>query len=346
MTIRGHFRYYVVVEHLSYAMRNLEATRSFIYFNSPAELLDWSHLVIELLFLIGLILTIFHVVRYTRQNGNLSALYTFAGAVLYGLVMDIISYYTVESFWHGEFSVMLLFNRLPLYIVFLYPTLIYHLFMTIRRYDFNPLVEAISVGFFGGLMYLIFDNMGPQLGWWIWDRSAASNLPFLSSVPLTSYGWFFLYTGAFAWLARRICWKWLEDGKRKLTIGIGVATLPITTILLGTLIFAPYSILARNVPPWSLMTYQPSLGLAAALHAAAFMAAGFVFIFKYKKPEADRDKLLMAFPLLYLFGLSYLYIAKYQLFLIGGPVAGNLVAGLLAIIACTAIVLSSHPVRD
>lgn len=327
-------------------MRNQEAIESLIYLNSPASLLDWSHLVMDLLFLAGIILTVLHAHRYSRENGNLSAIYTFIGAFLYGLVMDIISYYTVESFWHGEFSIMLLHNRLPLYIVFLYPTLIYHLFMTIRRYEFKPLIEAISVGFFGGLMYLIFDNLGPQLGWWIWDRSAASNLPFLSSVPLTSYGWFFLYTGAFTWLARKICWKWLEDGKRQLTIGIGVATLPITTILLGTLLFAPYSILARNVPPWSLMAYQSSLGIAAALHAISFAAAGFVFLFNFRKPKEDRDKLLMAFPLIYLSGLSYLYIAKYHLFSSGGPEAGNLVAVLLAIIISITIILVSHPVRE
>lgn len=334
------------MEHISYAMRNHEAVESFVYLNPPASLLDWSHLVIELIFFVGFILTLLHALRYSRQNGNLSALYTFVGAFLYGLAMDIVSYYTVESFWHGEFSVMLLFNRLPLYIVFLYPTLIYHLFMTIRRYEFKPLVEAISVGFFGGLMYLIFDNLGPQLGWWIWDRSAASNMPFLSSVPLTSYGWFFLYTGAFAWLARRICWKWLGEGKRQITILAGVVTLPVTTILLGTLLFAPYSILARNVPPWNLMAYRASLGLAAALHTLSFTAAGFVFLFNYRKPEADRDKLLMTFPLLYLAGLSFLCVAKYPLFTAGGPAAGNLVAALLSIIVCSTILLVSHPVRE
>ena len=318
------------------------------------SLLDWSHGVIELIFLAGFLLTIIHAVRDSRSSGNLSAVFTMAGALFYGLVMDIISYYTVESFWHGEFTVMLVYNRLPLYIVLLYPTLIYTLIMTLRRLDFSPIVEAISAGFFGGLMYLIFDNMGPQTGWWIWDMTAPSNQPFVSSVPLTSYGWFFLYTGAFTWLSRKICRDWLIENRNPKLIIAGVATLPVTTIFLGTILFAPYSILAKNVPPWNMMQYQPSLGMATAVHLLSFTCAGLVFIFNYRKPQVPRDKLLMTFPLIYLTGMSYLYVAKFHLFFSAtsdglspsGFAVGNLVAAVLAIIACVAIVLVSHPVRS
>lgn len=340
--------------HISYAMRNAEAVESFFSLNAPMSLLDWSHGVIELIFLAGFLLTIIHAVRHRRSTGSLSAVYTMAGAFAYGLVMDIISYYTVESFWHGEFTVMLVYNRLPLYIVFLYPTLIYHLIMTLRRYDFSPIVEAVSVGFFGGLMYLIFDNMGPQAGWWIWDMTAPSNQPFISSVPLTSYGWFFLYTGAFAWLSRKICLDWLAENRRPGLIVAGVVTLPVTTIVLGTILFAPYSILAKNVPPWNIMLYRPSLGLATAVHLLSYTAAGMVFVFNFRRPYVGRDRLLMAFPLIYLTGMSYLYVAKFHLFFSAGSeglspagfAMGNLVAAILAIIASMAIVLLSHSAQQ
>ncbi|MCF8465019.1 MAG: hypothetical protein K9G41_09265 [Flavobacteriales bacterium] len=75
----------------------------------------------------------------------------------------------------------------------LYPSIIYHAIITIRRYDFPRYTEAISTGFFAGFMYMIFDNFGPMVGWWIWDTSDPTTFPYISSVPLTSYAWM-LYT--------------------------------------------------------------------------------------------------------------------------------------------------------
>ena len=121
-------------EHISYAMRNEEATNAFIYFNAPSALQDWTFLAIEGMLVIGIILSIVHAFKHAKRTGTPAAIYTLVAAFLYGLVMDIISYYTVENFWHGEFSVMFLYNRLPLYIALFYPAFMYHAYMTIRRY--------------------------------------------------------------------------------------------------------------------------------------------------------------------------------------------------------------------
>ncbi len=341
-------------EHIAYAMRNEAATESFIYFNAPSALQDWSFLAVEWLLIIGFVLTVVHAIRHSRASGSPSALYTLLGAFLYGLAMDIISYYTVENFWHGEFSVMFLYNRLPLYIALFYPTFMYHAFMTIRRYDFTPLVEAISVGFFAGLSYLIFDNMGPQLGWWIWDRTDPTTWPYVSSVPLTSYHWFFLFTGAFALLARKICWDWPAQGKSMAAIYSGIATLPVTTIVFGALLFIPYNIFSKNMPPWDMAPWTADFALASLVHAVAFFAAGMVFLFNFRRPAQPRDGLLMLFPMAYLTTHLYLYIAKFELFFSvsadgltqAGLAAGNLVAAVVAIVASAALVLLSHPVPN
>ena len=103
-------------EPISYAMRNTEALSNWLNFNAPSELKDWSFLAIEFILVVGTICTILHAVRHYKENGNYSALLTLLGAFGYGLLCDIASYYTVENFWHGEFSVMLVYNRLPLYI--------------------------------------------------------------------------------------------------------------------------------------------------------------------------------------------------------------------------------------
>lgn len=327
--------------HISYAMRNTEAVGALVFVNAPATLLDWSFLAIELIVLIGFVTTIVHAFRHASQSGSPSAPLTLLCCLLYGLLMDISSYYTVENFWHGEFSLMFLYNRLPLYIVLLYPALLYHVCMTIRRCGFSPLVEAISVGFFGGVAYSIFDNLGPMLGWWIWDTNDPTTLPYLSSVPVTSYHWFFLFTGVFAWLTRVVCWDWVASGRSRGTIGIGVALVPILTVVLGALLFVPYNLFA----------YNGMLGMAASLHALTFTAAGLTYVFSFRRPNAQRDRLLMLFPLVWVAGLLYIYAAKLDVFFsltaegltVDGLAVGNpLVAG-IAMIVTAAIVVLSHP---
>ncbi len=326
---------------ISYAMRNAEAVGSLIYFNAPGALKDWSFLAIEAILVIGAVCAVAHALRHRRQHGNASALLTLLSCFTYGLLIDIASYYTVENFWHGEFSVMLLYNRLPLYIALFYPAFIYHLCMTIRRYKFSPVVEAISVGFYGGLTYLIFDNLGPMLNWWIWDRADPTTWPYLNAVPISSYFWFFSFTGTFALVSRIICWDWVAQGKSANMIGAGVAAIPILVCVIGMALFVPYNLLARNA----------MLPQAAAFYALLFALAGMVFVFHFKKPHASRDRLLLIFPLVYIVGHLYIYIAKFELFLSAdaaglsheGLPVGNLIAVVVAMIGSLTITLLSHP---
>ena len=98
--------------------------------------------------------------------------------------------------------------------------------------------------------------------------------------------------------------------------------------------------------PWA-----ANFGLASLTHALAFFAAGLVFLFNYRRPAESRDNVLILFPLLYLAGHLYMYIAKFDLFFSLSPTGltqeglaiGNPIAAVVAIIASTAIVLLSHP---
>ncbi len=331
-------------EEISYAMRNEEATQAFISFNAPSALKDWSFLAIEAILIVGIVCAVAHAVRHRREHGVASALLTLLGCFTYGLLIDIASYYTVENFWHGEFSVMFLYNRLPLYIALFYPAFIYHIYMTIRRYEFSPWIEAVSVGFYGGLTYLVFDNLGPMLNWWIWDTEDITTWPYLNAVPITSYFWFFSFTGAFALVARVICWDWVASGKSAGTVGVGVALIPVLVCVIGMALFVPYNLLARND------MLQP----AAAFYAILFALAGLTFLFNYRKPNVPRDRLLMVFPLVYLIGHLYLYIAKFDIyfsvdaegFSSDGLAVGNGIAALFAIAASFAITLFSHPADE
>ena len=330
-------------EHLSYAMRNTEAVSSLIYFNAPSALKDWSFLAIELIILTGTVCALLHALRHRRQHGHSSALLTLLSCFTYGLLIDIASYYTVENFWHGEFSVMFLHNRLPLYIALFYPAFIYHACMTLRRYGFSPLVEALSTAFYAGLTYAIFDNLGPLLGWWIWDTSDPTTWPYLNSVPVTSYFWFFAFTGTFALVSRIVCWDWVAQGKGTRRVAMGVAAIPIVVCAVGAALFLPYNLLA----------YNGMLGLASSLYAISFALAGLVFVFHFRRPAAARDKLLMVFPLTYVVGHLYIYIAKFDLLLsVGadglsaeGLAAGNPIVAVVAMIASLSILFLSHPVK-
>lgn len=336
-------------EHMSYAMRNEEATNSLISFNNPLELLDWTHTVIEFVVIIGFILACVHAYKTMKRTNSISAPLTLLACLAYGLVIDTLSYYTVESFWHGEFSVMFLNNRLPLYIALFYPAYMYHNYMLIHRYNFPPVVEAICLGFFDGMMYLIFDNFGPMVDWWVWDRADPANQPFLSSVPLTSYHWFFTFTIAFSLVIRKICWTWVADKVNPKKIIAGMIAQPVVTIFIGSLFFIPYNLFAKGGPPYDMLPWDANFYLASAVDAITFMAAGWLFITRWQLPKAPRDELLMLFPYLYLMVLAYMYIAKYDVFSsvtngisdVNGLPVGNLIAVLLAFVGSFAVIILS-----
>jgi len=337
-------------EHIAYAMRNEEATQSWIYFNSVDKLLDWTHLAIQGIIFAGLALAILHAVRCYKQTQSPSALLTLLACLLYGLLIDILSYYTVENFWHGEFSVMFLFNKLPLYIVCFYPAFMYHAVMTIRRYEFPILKEAICTGFLGGLMYLIFDNFGPMVGWWIWDTSDATTWPYVSSVPLTSYTWFFLFTAAFTFINRIISWTWIEKQAGALKITVAHLLQPVLTVLVGSLMFIPYNFFSKSAPPYDMLPWEANIEMAAMVHVILFSLAAWYFLMEWRAPKKERDSLLMVFPFLYLLGHTYMYIAKFHLFftvnadgLTQGLAVGNLIAVILSLVLSSAIILLSHP---
>jgi hypothetical protein len=335
------------MEHpISYAMRNAPAVESLIFFNAPAALLDWSFLAIEWLVFISCGLGLWHALRERKRTGNPAALYTFLAIFLYGLLIDIVSYYTVENFWHGEFSVMFLHNRLPLYIALFYPAFLYPVFMTVKRYALAPISAAIVTGFFAGTAYQIFDNLGPLLGWWVWDRNTPTSWPMLDSVPLTSYHWMFVFTIAFAYIAQRFFWAPAAQQSGTGRVALKLLSIPVLTCVLGSLIFVPYNILA----------YTVSLGSAAFFHAIVFGGAALLFILNFQSPTEPRDRLLMSIPLIWVIGHLFLYIAKWHLFwqigadgasqaanYTNGLYASNLIAACAGMAAAFTITVLAHP---
>jgi hypothetical protein len=119
--------------------------------------------------------------------------------VIYLLVMEPPLYFPEKfgleesvgiAFVHNVFSVEFLWDRLPLYIVALYPAMITLAYEIVRCLGVfhrrGLLVGAAATGFVHHCFYEVFDHLGPQLRWWIWNTDAKSHLPAIGSVPMTS----------------------------------------------------------------------------------------------------------------------------------------------------------------
>lgn len=165
---------------------------------SPLGLDNWTMPVLELLMIVGALAALGHAIRSWRQ-GDPTGIGLWVATVLQVLILEPPLYFPDRFglqdrvgliFVHNEFSVQFLHDRLPLYIVALYPALTYLAYALVRRIgvlERSPaVVWAAAVALVFHCLYEIFDNLGPQLHWWAWNPDAPTNSPWLGSVPLTS----------------------------------------------------------------------------------------------------------------------------------------------------------------
>jgi hypothetical protein len=172
----------------------------FVHVRNPLELANWTLPVLEAMMVCGATLALWWSIRRLRRDGDPVNLALWAGSIVYLLVTEIPLYFPaafgIEEqigvvFHHGVFTVQFLDDRLPLYIVALYPaltTLAYEIVRTLGvfRLRRGVLLGAICVGFVHHCFYEVFDQLGPQLRWWEWNSDNPLNRPMLASVPMTS----------------------------------------------------------------------------------------------------------------------------------------------------------------
>lgn len=166
---------------------------------APWNLANWTLPVVEMLLVAGAIYGLVHAVAVLRRRGRPEWLALWLASVVYVFAIEPPLYFPEQFgleditgliFVHNTFSVELLYDRLPLYIVALYPAGLYlsHALVdalgVFRRH--GTIVGAVTVGAVHHLFYEIFDQLGPQLRWWIWNPDAETNAPLFGSVPLSS----------------------------------------------------------------------------------------------------------------------------------------------------------------
>lgn len=170
-----------------------------VHLRNPFVLSNWTLPVIELMMVAVAVAALVHSVRRLRRDGDPISLSLWCATVVYLFVIEIPLYFPDVFgiadtlgvvFVHNAFTVQFLFDRLPLYIVALYPAVVTIAYEIVRALgvfrDRGPLIGALCVGFVHHCLYEVFDKLGPQLRWWAWNTDNTINRPMLASVPMTS----------------------------------------------------------------------------------------------------------------------------------------------------------------
>lgn len=172
---------------------------AFVHLRNPLALSNWTLPVLELMMVAGAVMALVHSIRRLRREGDPTNLALWFATIVYLFVIEIPLYFPnvfgVQDqlgtvFAHNAFTVQFLYERLPLYIVALYPAVVTVAFEIVRSLgvfrDRGVVVGAICVGFVHHCFYEIFDQLGPQLRWWEWNGANPINRPMFASVPMTS----------------------------------------------------------------------------------------------------------------------------------------------------------------
>ena len=200
--------------------------------------LTWHFLLLELTVLTWAGLTLRHALRAHRR-GDRAALLTWVTILTYGVAMEGVSYTAVDNFAHGQFTVMFLGGKLPLYITAVYPVLLYTGIAVARALRLRPAAEAITAGALIVALDVPYDLAGPRAGWWRWFDTDPNIAYRWGGVPVTSFYWHLAFGAVLAALtafaARR------ARRPPPLWWAFPLATL---TIVLGVLAFTPFHGLA------------------------------------------------------------------------------------------------------
>ncbi len=231
-----------------------------VAFRNPFGLENWTLPVLEVVVILGAVLTLVHAIRRLRREGDPTNLVLWLGATAYLFIIEPPLYFPAAfgisghvdtMFAHNVFTVDFLWGRLPLYIVAIYPLMatlafeIVRMLGVFRRY--GVLVGAICVGFVHHAFYEIFDHLGPQLKWWEWSTGNSLNQPMFDSVPLSSVVVFAaLWPMSLAFFVQLFVGRHVDAGRefngpqlvwRTIVIGIlgsaGTGVLPIPATVLG-----------------------------------------------------------------------------------------------------------------
>jgi hypothetical protein len=173
---------------------------AFVHLRSPLALTNSTLPMLELMMVFGAALALWWSIRRLRRDADPTNLVLWFASIVYLLATEIPLYFPdlfgLQNrigvvFDHNVFTVQFLYERLPLYIIALYPAMATLAFEIVRtsgvfRHRHGLLLGSVCVGFVHHCFYEVFDQLGPQLRWWQWNTHNPTNHPMFASVPMTS----------------------------------------------------------------------------------------------------------------------------------------------------------------
>lgn len=167
-----------------------------IKFRSPQAILKnhASYFYCEIVFYVIGLLTFVHAVRI---GGRYKWLWL--ATILHGITVECVSYFLpdIDNFWHAQSMVMLLGQRLPLHILFVYPAFIYTASVAVSHMNLRWWAQPFAVGLSVVLLDIPFDVMGVKLLWWTWHDDDPNIFDRHYWVPWTSYYFHAAFSSSF-----------------------------------------------------------------------------------------------------------------------------------------------------
>jgi hypothetical protein len=203
---------------------------------------------LELVIGIGFLLTLRHAIARHR-SGDRWPLFLWLTTLSYGVWMELLTYNTVDNFSHAQFTVMLYYKQLPLYVVMLYPTFVYVAVQSARRLGMGSVGTFFTVGLLAVMIDVPFDIMGPDCKWWWWNEDAEDPWGLVAhrwlGVPVSSYCWHLLFEGSQWLVAHRLRGRVDRFTTRSVTATI-LRALPLAAIagalsvVVGVIVMMPF----------------------------------------------------------------------------------------------------------
>jgi hypothetical protein len=260
---------------------------SYLALNSPVA----DRVGLELVFLACFVLTLYDV-RAAWRAGDRKVAWQWLVALSYGVSMELIAYNFLDNFWHARFTVQLYHQKLPLYVVFVYPVFLFTGLRLVQRWRLPALPEALLAGLAMCFLDVPFDTAGIAVGWWTWSPKDPNLAVRWLGVPVTSYYWYLIFGAVYSLLCR-----YLAPRVTRRRFAAAAAWAPLAglgVIVFGVIGFLPFhGLKALGVPD----------GVVVGVHLCA--CALLAVLVRPRAPIAPLGALLMV-PLL--LGAWHLFI--------------------------------------
>lgn len=297
---------------------------------NPFDLANGTMPLLELVIIAGAVWALVHAVRRLRAGDPVN-LAIWCASLIYLFVTEPPLYFPEWFglddeygfiFAHNLFTVQFMWDRLPLYIVAIYPALSQLVYEVVRVLGVfkhrGALVGSVLVAFVCQVFYEIFDQLGPQLKWWGWnDANTDVNHPALASVPMTSMLLFASVSfGVMTFLAVTLTGSRAADGgpRRGWSLTWRIAVAGVLTPPSMALFGIPSAVFGGQTPDVTAQAWVLGIELGLVWLAGLWILATQVRRRALEEPE-PMTPFARIYPLVYLVAMAALWLVALPAFL-------------------------------